>query len=233
MAEHVARRRVLGRHEGQHRHDDQHADDVPPDADVVEQRDQLDAELVHQPVHEQHDHQDQDRHPVRRADPPGQVQERVDEERAAEVDARGDRDLAEEVEPAGEPGPGRAVRAGQLGRPVVQAARRREAGADLGHGQPDRQREQADDGPAPDDDGGAAGVHAVPVQGQAAGQDRDDRERHGEVREPGHPPHEFLCVAEFVQAALVLARRRGGGNIVGHAISLGEQSTYGWKRSIE
>jgi hypothetical protein len=33
-----------------------------------------------------------------------EVQPGVDEERGAEVDARGDRDLAEEVEPAGEPG---------------------------------------------------------------------------------------------------------------------------------
>ena len=43
----------------------------------------------------------------------------------------------------------------------------------------------------------------------------------------------LLCVAEFVQAVLVLARRRRGGNVVGHAISLGGTSTYGWKRSIE
>ena len=42
----------------------------------------------------------------------------------------------------------------QLGRPVIQAASGREAGADLGHGQADEQRHDADDRPAPDDDRG-------------------------------------------------------------------------------
>ena len=94
-------------HEGQHADDDQHAEDVPPHADVVQQRDQPDAELVQQAVHEQHDRVDQ--RPCTqapRSKSERQVEERVDEERGAEVDARGHRDLAEEVEPAGEPGPG-------------------------------------------------------------------------------------------------------------------------------
>ena len=40
--------------------DDQDAEDVPPDADVIEQRDQPDAELVQQPVQEQHARVDHD-----------------------------------------------------------------------------------------------------------------------------------------------------------------------------
>ncbi len=176
MPEDEARRLVMGRLDGQYPDNDQHAEDVPPHADVVQQRDQPDAELVQQAVHQQDDGVDQDRHPVRGAPAPLQGSERVDEERRAEVDARRHCHLAEEVEPAGEPGPGRSVPRRQLGRPVVQAAGGREAGAHLRHSQADEQGHDADEGPAPDDDGGAAGRHAEAVQGQAAGQDRDDRE---------------------------------------------------------
>ena len=98
-----AGRLVMRRSEGQHTDDDQHAEDVPPHADVVQQRDQPDAELVQQAVHEQDDRVNHDRDPVRRAQVEHQGEQRVDEERGAEVDARGHRHLAEEVEPAGEP----------------------------------------------------------------------------------------------------------------------------------
>ena len=50
-----AEARVLVRHEEQDREDDQHAGDVPPDAHVVQERDQPDPEGVHQAV------QDEDR----------------------------------------------------------------------------------------------------------------------------------------------------------------------------
>jgi hypothetical protein len=79
---------------------------VPPDADVVQQRDQADAELVEHAVQHQDRREQQDRVPVPGgAEVPLQVEQRVEEERGAEVDAGRDRDLAEEVEPAGEPGP--------------------------------------------------------------------------------------------------------------------------------
>ncbi len=42
--------------------------------------------------------------------------------------------------------------------------------------------------------------HPVSEQGEAPRQDRDDRERHREVRERAHPPLELLGVAELVQA---------------------------------
>ena len=207
LGEHEMGRLVVRRIERQQAHDEQDADDVPPDADVVQQRDQPDAELVQQAVHEQHAPVDDHGDPVVGGRAEHQVQPGVDEERGAEVDPGRDRDLAQEVEPAGEPGPGRPVARRQLGRPVVQPARGREAGADLGHGQPDHQGHHADERPAPDDGDRSAGDHPVAVQRHAAGQDRDDRERHGEVRESGHPPAQFLRVAHLVQALLVIGQR--------------------------
>ena len=54
-----------------------------------------------------------------------QVQVRAEERRGAEVDARGHRDLAEHVEPAGEPGPGRRpYAAGRVGAPRSRGRRR-------------------------------------------------------------------------------------------------------------
>src|SRR3954465_12521447 len=114
-------------------------------------------------------------------------------------------------EPAGEPRPCGGVAPGQLGRPVVQAARRREARADLCHRQTDEQRHEPDEGPAPDDDHGAAGVQPVPVQGQAARQDGDDREGDGEVGEPGHVPGQLLRVAQLVQSRRVAVLLRDVG----------------------
>ncbi len=202
---------MVGRDEGQHGHDEQHPEDVPPDADVVQLGHDAHAELVERAVQDQDRGEQQDRVPRPRVEAPLQVEQGVEEERRAEVDARRHRHLAQEVEPAGEPRPGGGVVLGQLGRPVVQAAGRREAGADFGHGQADQQRHHPDERPAPGDQRGAAGVHPGSVEGQAAGQDRDDRERDGEVREAGHVPAKFLRVAHLVQAALVGADRCGCG----------------------
>ena len=206
--EHEVGRLVVRRVEGEEADDEQYADDVPPDAHVVQQRDQPDAELVQQAVHKQHARVDDDGDPVvgRRAE--HQVQPRVDEERRAEVNARGDRDLAEEVEPPGEPRPRRGVVLGQLGGPVVQAAGGGVAGAHFGHGQADHQGHHADERPAPDDGDRAADDHPVAVQRQAAGEDRNDGERDGEVGESRHAPAQLLGVAHLVEALLVLGHRR-------------------------
>ena len=56
-------RLVMRRDEGQHRDDDEHAEEVPPDADVVEQRHQPDAEVVQDAVDGQHDRVDDHRDP--------------------------------------------------------------------------------------------------------------------------------------------------------------------------
>src|SRR5665647_3866580 len=60
-------------------------------------------------------------------------------QRRAEVDRRGDRDLAEEVEPPDVPGPDRLVLAGQPPGPEVQASCGRVDRTDLAHRQRDAQ----------------------------------------------------------------------------------------------
>src|ERR1017187_850915 len=104
----------------------------------------------------------------------------------------------------------------KLNQPVNQdqAAPCREARADLGHRQADEQGHDADDRPAPHDDGGSAGAHAVAIQGETAGQDRDDRERDREVGESGHPSAQLLGIAKLVQGLLVTAERRLGRLLV-------------------
>ena len=104
------------------------------------------------------------------------------EELPGEVVHRGeDRDQPEQVEPAGEPAPHRAA---ELGRPPVDAARGRERGDELGHAQRDDEDEGRDDRPAPRDRDRTAVVPRLVVGREAAGQDRDDRERDAEVLEP-------------------------------------------------
>src|SRR5207302_6106916 len=97
-----------------------------------------DAESVEQAVREQDDRIDGD--DVRRVQRVVEklVEQRGHEECAAEVDAGRDRDLPQQVEPAGEPAPGRRVVTTELGRPVVQAAGGWVTGANLGHGQADQ-----------------------------------------------------------------------------------------------
>ena len=122
-----------------------------------------------------------------------------DEHRERVVDAGDHADLAQQVEPAGEPGPLRSVRPGQLRGPVVEATGRRVRRADLTHRHADEQREEPDDDPPEGDDDRPTRDHAEPVAGEPAGEDGDDREGDGEVREPPHPPVELLRVAQVVQ----------------------------------
>src|SRR6266568_1309999 len=80
--------------------------------------------------------------------------------------------------------------------------------------QADEEDHDPDEWPAPDDHRRAARVHPEAVQRQAAGQDRDDRERHREVGEPRHPPAQFLGVAELVEGCFITAERRWGRLLV-------------------
>jgi hypothetical protein len=138
-------------------------------------------------------------------EPGGEVEERGHGDRAAVVDRGGDRDLAEEVEPADPPGPLPLVPPGQARGPVVEAPGRRVDRTDLGHGHRDQEHEQPDDHPAGGHDQRATVVHREVVRRDAAGQDRDDRERDCEVAEPRHAPLQLLLVAEFGEAPFVLA----------------------------
>ena len=59
--------------------------------------------------------------------------------------------------------------------------------------------EDADDEPADRHDGRTARVHREPEEGEAAGQDRDDRERDREIGERLHSPTEFLGIPQSVK----------------------------------
>ena len=94
---------------------------------------------------------------------PEQLKQRVGEDRRAVVDPGGDRDLADQVEPAGEPTPHRAA---HLGRPVVQTPGGRVLRRDLGHPEPDDDHEYRDHRPAVGLHDRAAVVQAGSVERQ-------------------------------------------------------------------
>ncbi len=185
-------------------HDDhEHAGHVPPGRDVVDLRQEARAERVDQPV-QGDDHGVGQEHVAlaeRVAEP--QVHQRRDERRRAEVDGRGDGDLADEVEPAREPAPAGAA---EPRRPVVEAARGRVGRGDLAHRERDEDAEAADDEPAPGDGHRAAPADRDVVRRETAGEDGDDGERDGEVREPAPSAQELLGIAEPVQRLLVLGQ---------------------------
>ena len=135
------------------------------------------------------------------------VEEGGHEERAAEVDAGGDGHLAQEVEPAREPAPCRRVLAAQLGRPVIESAGRGIAGADFCHSEAHQGHEDAHDRPADVHDDGAAGVHPIRVEGEAAGKDRNDGERDRKVGERRHPTPKLLRIAHAVEGFYVTVGR--------------------------
>ena len=124
----------------------------------------------------------------------------VHERGAAVVDRGGDRDEADEVEPAGEPAPRRAA---ELGRPPVDAAGRRVGRDELGHAEADDQDRDRDQRPAPGDRDRAAVVPRLAVGREAPGQDRDDRERDREVLKAAPAAVELLLVAQLGEPLLV------------------------------
>ena len=160
----------------------------------------------------EHDHED-DEHPGQRVVGGVGVREgadrQVDERGAAVGHTGGDRDQADQVQPAGEEA-GR--RPAELGRPPVDAARGRVRRHQLRHREADDQDEDAEDRPRPRDRDRAAVVEAGPEVGEAAGEDRDDRERDGEVGEARPRAVQVLAVSEFRQVLLVVGEFpwRGG-----------------------
>ena len=75
----------------------------------------------------------------------------------------------------------------------------------LGHRERDQQDQPADDRPAPRDRDRPAVVPRLPVGGEAAREDRDDRERDREVREPAPRSLQVLLVAELREPPFVVA----------------------------
>src|SRR5262249_48597732 len=138
------------------------------------------------------------------------------EGREAVADRRCDGDLADQVEPTGGPAPARAA---ELGGPVVEAARRRERRGDLGHRERDDGGEETDQQPAPRDRDRAAALEGDVVRGEAAREDRDDREADREVLEATHRTEELLGVAQPMQSPLVLRQLdvAGSRNLTAHA----------------
>ena len=195
--------------------DQRHAQDVPPHAHAVQERDDADAEGVEETVEEEDGREEEDRAARSDLEAELQVQPGPEERRRAEVDARRHRHLAQHVEPPREPRPRRRrPRGRQAVRPEVEAGRGRVRRADLGHRQADQQGHQADRRPAPGDHRRAAGVHAEEVQGQASREDRDDREGDRVVRERRHTAGEDLGVPQLGQAFLVRQRQPTGRGVV-------------------
>ncbi len=135
-------------------------------------------------------------------------QGRVQERRRGVVDRRGHRHQADQVEPAGEPAPARAA---ELRRPVVDPARGRHRRRQLGHRERHQQDEAADHRPPDRDRDRTAVQPRLPVGGEAAREDRDDRERDREVGEPAPAAPQLLLVAELGEPLLVAAKRFGSG----------------------
>src|ERR1700674_2815381 len=103
-------------------------------------------------MNEENDREDDDNRDRGRWVAELQVEQEVGEVGQAEVDAGGHRDLAQQIEPAGEPAPPRPVIAAELRRPVVEPSGGRVAGADLSHGQADDRDHDAYEWPAEGDD---------------------------------------------------------------------------------
>ena len=129
----------------------------------------------------------------------------VDEGRAAVGDTGGHGDEADQVEPAGEEA---RLGTAQLRGPPVDAARGRVGRDQLGHGEADDQDEDTEDRPGPRDRDRAAVVEACAEVGEAAGEDRDDRERDREVGEAGPGAVQVLLVPELGEVLLVVGQRR-------------------------
>src|SRR5437762_8338228 len=89
-------------------------------------------------------------------------------------------------------------------RPEVEAARRRVRGGELGHRGGHAEREHAHHRPADRVDHRPRQLEAVAVEQHGAGEDRDDRERDGEVGEAAHLAEELLRVAQPSEIPRVL-----------------------------
>ena len=197
--------------------DDRHADDMPPDADVAQESYDPTSEGVENTVRGDDDHEAHEdvprgwsndqiwcRNTVDQLCIGVHVDETDDVVGQCIVDRRDDAYLTDEVEPAREPTPQRAVLGGQLGRPEVQPASCGIGGTDLAHRHSDQQGEEPYDSPADGDDQRATERGSDPVTRESTRKDGDNRETDREVAECAHPSTEFLGVAHAVQVFPVL-----------------------------
>jgi hypothetical protein len=207
---------VMVRDEGEDSDDREHAQHVPPDRDVVEEAQQTVGEDVHDGVEdeneeEQHEGVMKNGGGVAGGEvdaphlQPVETEQCIEEDRRAVADPGDDADETDHVEPAGEPTPAFAP---ERGRPPVGAARGRVGGGQLSHRERDQQDECAEDWPADRDCRGPAGGPCKGEVREAAGEDRDDRERDREVGEAAPGACELLLVAELSEALLVVTTVR-------------------------
>src|SRR5947209_3882647 len=126
--------------------DQDYADNMPPDADIVQEGDNAYAEDIEHGMHKQDNGINQEGCPLggrvnasntakggRDSRNPG-MEQRVNSDGGAIVDSRGNRELADQVKPASIPSPAGST---ELGSPVIQATSRWVGRSQFGHTQGD------------------------------------------------------------------------------------------------
>src|SRR6266567_7714731 len=134
------------------------------------------------------------------------MQQQVNGDGSAISDTCGDRDLADQIKPAGIPSPGRPTTPPKtkLGGPVIEASGGRECRGQFSHAQSNNDHEDSDERPA-NRGGRIADCRRNQVkEGDTPTKDRDDGERDREVGEAAHRTEQFLRIAETMQAFNVL-----------------------------
>src|SRR5439155_1763592 len=132
------------------------------------------------------------------------------------IDARGDGELPDGVEPGGEEA---RAPAAEDRRPVIERARGGIGRGQLGETESDGQSEQRHQRPAEGHLQGAAVVQAVAVERDRAGEHGDDGEAEREIREPAHLAQELLRGNNgFNREVLGEIRLKVGQGITGTAV---------------
>src|SRR6266571_5592305 len=140
--------------------DQDHANNVPPDADIIEEGHNAHAKYIERGMQSQYDAVDHQGRQLcwiintidtaggcGKAREPG-VKQHVNGDGCAIVDTGGDSDLTDEVEPASIPSPDRSIAPTKLGCPVIEATGGRKSGSQFSHTQGYDDHEDSDDRPA-------------------------------------------------------------------------------------
>ena len=125
------------------------------------------------------------------------MQQRIKGDGCAIGDTTSNTDLADQVEPAGIPSPGRPTTSTKtkLGRPVIETTGGRKCGGQFSHTQCDDYHEDRDNWPTKRS-GRITSIDLGYVEeGYTSTQDRDDRKGNSKVGEATHNTKEFLRIA--------------------------------------
>lgn len=195
---------VLRRQHRQRAHQQRHAGEVVPGREPVEDADRAHADVVQRAMADEDHRVDAER----RAASLGQPEHDHQELGQAVVDAGGDRELADGVQPGGDPP---VAATAEDRRPVVEGAGGGIRGGELGEAGGDGEGHHGHQRPARGHHQRSPEAQAVAVERHRAGEHADDGEGEGEAREPAHVAEELLHVAEARQlrgVAILLARAR-------------------------